>query len=283
MLASSGRLLAGSSVFFFARRQPDRPFLPTQRPVYVFPAANLRSLIGVAHIRESEKKMKNDGAFTLIQEAVHDPSFFQRLVTDSDEIFKERGIVDPALREDVKLVIAGLASRAENATAASYQAQHDTTLQTADSFKSALRDTVQQIEGGFRATMVMYSVAFYLGVALIVSATVMAFLKEKSLLPIVFGTLGMADMIAYFITKPPQDLQFSRARLAQLQAAFFNWFIDYTNWNGVLMTWTQDGKAELQTIKTVSEILMQHTEKTMALIDTYCGSPRAIQKAKGEL
>src|SRR5262249_28623357 len=128
--------------------------------------------------------------------------------------------------------------------------------------------------------MTMYEVAFYLGVVLILAAVVMAFLDNKSLLPIVFGSLGITDMIAYFITKPPQDLQFSRARLAQLQAAFFNWFIDYTNWNGVLMTWTQEGKAELQSVKAVSSILMEHTEKTMALIDTYCGSPRASRKSK---
>jgi hypothetical protein len=227
--------------------------------------------------------MNNDDAFAMIREAVEDPAFFQRLTTDLDEVLTERGFAEPGCREEVKRVIAALVlSRSDNAASASYQEQHDTTLQTADSFKSALRDTVKQIERGFRSTMVMYTVAFYLGVGLIVSAIAMAFVKEKALLPIVFGSLGIADVIAYFITKPPQDLQFSRARLAQLQAAFFNWFIDYTNWNGVLMTWSQDGRADLQSVKTVSAILMEHTEKTMALIDTYCGSPRASQKARGE-
>jgi hypothetical protein len=127
--------------------------------------------------------------------------------------------------------------------------------------------------------MVMYTVAFYLGIALVLSAIAMAFVKDKPLLPIVFGGLGMADLIAYFITKPPQELQFSRARLAQLQAAFFNWFIDYTNWNGVLRTSTEEGRADLQFFKTVSSILMEHTEKTMSLIDTYCGSPGARRGA----
>jgi hypothetical protein len=211
------------------------------------------------------------------------PCSFQRLTTNVDAVLTERGFAELERREELKRVLVALGlSRSDNTSAASYQAQHETTLQTADSFKSALRDTVKQIERGFRSTMVMYTVAFYLGVGLIVAAVAMAFVKEKALLPIVFGTLGIADVIAYFITKPPQDLQFSRARLAQLQAAFFNWFIDYTNWNGVLMTGTQDGKVDLQFVKTVSGILMEHTEKTMALIDTYCGSPRGAEKTRGK-
>lgn len=227
--------------------------------------------------------MNNDAAFAVIRDAVDDPIFFQRLTTNVDSVLTERGFAELERREELKRVLVALGlSRSDNTSAASYQAQHDTTLQTADSFKSALRDTVKQIERGFRSTMVMYTVAFYLGVGLIVVAIAMAFVREKALLPIVFGSLGIADVIAYFITKPPQDLQFSRARLAQLQAAFFNWFIDYTNWNGVLMTGTQDGKVDLQFVKTVSSILMEHTEKTMALIDTYCGSPRATGKTRGE-
>jgi hypothetical protein len=227
--------------------------------------------------------MKDDAVFALIREAVEDPTFFERLPADLGEVLTQRGITEPERRDAVERVIVALGlSRTDNGAAASYQAQHDTTLETADSFKSALRDTVKQIEVGFRTTMVMYTVAFYLGVGLIVAAVVMAFVRDKALLPIVFGSLGMADVIAYFITKPPQDLQFSRARLAQLQAAFFNWFIDYTNWNGVLMDMTQEGKASMTDVKTVSAILMEHTEKTMALIDTYCASPRGIKNAGGE-
>jgi hypothetical protein len=219
--------------------------------------------------------MSADTAFAIIRDAVDNPAFLQRLATDMDDVLRERGLAEAVHREEVKRVMAALLLTRPDVRAAAYQAQHDTTLQTADSFKSGLRDTVEQIERGFRSTMVMYTVAFYLGVALVVSAVIMAMVKDKPLLPIVFGGLGMADLIAYFITKPPQELQFSRARLAQLQAAFFNWFIDYTNWNGVLMTSAEHGEADLQLFKVVSATLMEHTEKTMSLIDTYCGSTNA--------
>jgi hypothetical protein len=216
-------------------------------------------------------------AFGIIKQAVDDPIFLERLARDMEGVLTEHGFSEQRERDEVTRVLAALGFfRTDGVPASTYHAQYESTLQTADSFKAGLRDTVSQIERGFRTTMGMYTVAFYLGVAFIVAAVVMAFVKEKALLPIVFGSLGMADVIAYFITKPPQDLQFSRARLAQLQAAFFNWFIDYTNWNGVLMAWTQEGKADLQAVKAVSTILMEHTEKTMDLIDKYCGTPRIL-------
>lgn len=227
--------------------------------------------------------MAIDPGIAMIRQAIEDPAFRQRLTSASDEVLAERGFSEPRDREEARWLLDRLGLLGtEGASEAANKAQHDTTLDTADSFKSGLRNTVIQIENGFRSTMIMYTVAFYLGVGLIVAAIVMAFVKEKSLLPIVFGSLGVAEVIAYFITKPPQDLQFSRARLAQLQAAFFNWFIDYTNWNGVLMTWAQEGRADLQLVKTVSAILMEHTEKTMALIDTYCGSPRSDEHKRGK-
>jgi hypothetical protein len=218
--------------------------------------------------------MNNDAAaFAVIRDAVENPGFYQRFIADPEGVLTEMRITEPESREVLKRAMAGLG----HLPADDFTAQQRSTLETADSFKGALRDTVKQIERGFRTTMVMYTVAFYLGVGLIVAATVMAFIKDKPLLPIVFGTLGIADVIAYFITKPPQDLQFSRARLAQLQAAFFHWFMDYTNWNGLLMD-----QGDEDSLKRVSAVLMANTEKTMELIDTYCGSPRAAEKTRGE-
>ena len=39
---------------------------------------------------------------------------------------------------------------------------------------------------------------------LILAAVAMAFVKQTALLPIVFGSLGMADVLAYFVTSPPR-------------------------------------------------------------------------------
>ncbi len=90
------------------------------------------------------------------------------------------------------------------------------------------------------------------------------------MLPIVFGGLGIADIIAYFITKPPLDRQRSRANLAQLQAAYFNFFVDVYNWNSHLGHLTQTGQINFKNVKDVSDILIQNTDKTMELIEKYC-------------
>lgn len=223
----------------------------------------------------------NDGAaFTVLKRAVDDPVFFQRLAADFDSTLVDEGITNSCDRAEVKRVMTGLANGALISAAIQSSKQQASTLVTADSFKSGLRDTVNQIERGFRSTMMMYTLAFYMGMVLILASLVMGLLKEKALIPLVFGGLGVTDVILYFITKPAQDLQFSRARLAQLQAAFFHWFIDYTNWNGVLNTWAQTGKADFQTMKNVSATLMDHTEKTMELIDRYCSAPTANEYKK---
>ena len=226
--------------------------------------------------------MNNDLAFEMIRDAIDDPVFLGRVCTNLDEVLTERGVAEPREREEIKRVITGLLSaRAQDASATVHMVE-ESTLQTADSFKRGLSNTVKQIEHGFQATMIMYMVAFYLGIGLIVAATAMAFMNHTAMLPIVFGTLGMADILTYFITKPPQDLQFSRARLAQLQAAFYNWFMNYSNWNGALAMLTQQGHADVNLLKTVSATLMEHTEKTMDLIDTYCATGQTREKGKAD-
>lgn len=228
--------------------------------------------------------MNNGAAYAVIRQAARDPEYLRRLTTNPEEVLSESGLTEPEQRKEVAGVMATLLSLSNpnSPMTGGYQAQYNTTLQTAESFMLGLQDTVKQIERGYRSTMLMYIVAFYLGVALIAAAIAMAFIKERSLLPIVFGSLGIADVLAYFITKPPQDLQFSRARLAQLQAAFFHWFFDYTNWNGVLLASAKEGRASLDLVKTISAILMANTEKTMSLIDSYCGSPRQNHKTGAE-
>jgi|HubBroStandDraft_6_1064221.scaffolds.fasta_scaffold514493_1 hypothetical protein len=235
--------------------------------------------------------MNNGVAFEMIRDAMDDPAFFGRISSNLDAVLTERGFSDPADRAEIRRVMTALLlpeSAADtppftpDGAATTLDELQQATIHTANAFKGGLRNTVEQIERGFQATMIMYTVAFYLGVGLILAAVAMAFVKQTALLPIVFGSLGMADVLAYFITSPPQDLQFSRARLAQLQAAFYNWFMNYANWNGVLADSSQRGNANVNLLKMVSTSLMEHTEKTMALIDRYCGSPRERENGKAD-
>ncbi len=79
-------------------------------------------------------------------------------------------------------------------------------------------------------------------------------------------------VIAFFITQTPQQLQRSRSDLAQLQAAYFNWFGDIYNWNSVLALVGQSGNLQdiLKVMKEVSATMLENTATTMKLIEDYC-------------
>ena len=144
--------------------------------------------------------------------------------------------------------------------------QLETTQKTSNKFKEGLVDSLDQIKHGFKTAMIMYTVAFYVGILLIVASLVFAWFRGGSLLPIAFAGLGVADLIAYFITKPPLDLQKSRANHAQLQTAYYNWFIDLYNWNSILGL----GDPAIAVYGKVSEKTLRNTERTMKMIEDYC-------------
>jgi hypothetical protein len=152
--------------------------------------------------------------------------------------------------------------------------QLQSTSNTADTFKKGLENTLKQIDDGYRSTMLMYKVSFYTGVILIGLSVLMAFQDGKSLLSIVFGGFGIANILFFFFAKPPKDLQESRSRLAQLQAALFNWFIDVYNWNSYLMRLDKTDQINFDIMKMISDQSIQTTQKTLELIHKYCGDEK---------
>ena len=145
-------------------------------------------------------------------------------------------------------------------------------------FKEGLLDSVNQIKSGFRGVMVMYNVAFYTGIFLIIASIVYAFISNNSLISIAFAGIGMVDIIIYFILKPPLDLQKSRANLAQLESAYFNWLIDLSNWN----TAVSAPDIAYERYKEISAILLNNTEKTLKIIEDYCDLSTTTAKTPKE-
>lgn len=217
--------------------------------------------------------MEKGHAYEILKKALYDPVFLQSLNTNPDQIIQQNGVTDPGEINVLKQLLALIISGARQAQQLQEFIQHQlkTTSETADSFKTGLRKTIEQIDSGFRSTMLMYKVAFYLGVVLIIVAIYTAVVDGISFLSLAFGGVGVLDLLSFFITKPPQKLQTSRADLAQLQAAFFNWFVDIYNWNSYLSHLTNTNQVEFSKFKEVSDILLANTDKTMSLIEQYCG------------
>jgi hypothetical protein len=151
--------------------------------------------------------------------------------------------------------------------------QLKSTSDTAHKFKEGLRNTLEQIDSGYKAAMLMYKVTFYTGIILIIFSLIYAVITKEQLIPIVFGGLGTVDIVFFFVTKPIKDLQKSRSSLAQLQSAYFNWFVDVMNWNGFLKIEGEANRIDEKAMEFVSNKLFENTEKTLALVKNYCDKP----------
>ena len=216
--------------------------------------------------------MSNEIAYTIIKRAVVDNTFLQALTNNPDDVIKKEGITDSKEISELKqLLFTLLGGMQRNVTLHMFIAnQLKSTSEIADAFKAGLKRTVDQIDVGFRSTMMMYMVAFYMGIGLIVSSIAFAVVMDKTLLPIIFGVFGVVDVVGFFVKKPSQRLQGSRADLAQLQAVYFNWFVDVYNWNSYLSMLGQTKDLDYEKVKQISSTLLENTDKTMSLVKKYC-------------
>lgn len=154
------------------------------------------------------------------------------------------------------------------------------TMDTIKKYRTTLKSALDQIDTGFRTTSRMYQIAFYLGVFLILSSVALAVFKGTSLFSTAFAGLGVSDFIAYFFTKPPESLERSKADLAQLQMALYNWFNDNYNWNSFIATVASVRPVQYADMKQVSDGMSDSTEKAMAAIEAYCKFTEASSEKK---
>lgn len=163
--------------------------------------------------------MSSDIAYSIIRRAVADNVFLQTLTDNPDDAIKKEGITNSKELSELKQLLFTLFdTKQRNATLYMFIAnQLKSTSEIADAFKSGLKRTIDQIDIGFRWTMIMYMVAFYMGIGLIITSIAFAVVLDKTLLPIIFAVIGVVDIVGFFVKKPSQRLQGSRADLAQLR------------------------------------------------------------------
>lgn len=141
------------------------------------------------------------------------------------------------------------------------------TFETIMSLKSNLQDVIKDAKKAYTFVMWMYVTAFYLGVALIITAIVFAAL-DKTILAVAFGTIGLADIVSHFIFKPPLELQTSRSNLAQLMVVLTNWFADLMNLNTYLSL--KGNSITLDDLDKISTKQNNNTQQMLDLIEKYC-------------
>ena len=214
--------------------------------------------------------MNNTLAYDILQRTFSDSALVADLNRDPEITLSQLGVTDANERANLtrmfQLMMAGSATQA--LTAKELEKQQKGTLDVATEMNQGLKRTLDQIDKAYRSTMLMYQISFYLGVVLIIVAVGVALMGRDALLPAVFGGLGMADILAFFLLKPQERLQASRASLAQVQTALYNWYIDSVNLNTLMSQHHMNG--DLPSAAALSETLFSHTDKTLEMLQKYC-------------
>jgi hypothetical protein len=92
----------------------------------------------------------------------------------------------------------------------------DGTMALIDKLKNSLIENATGTLSAYNNVISMYTIAFILGIALIITAIVFGAMN-KTVLAIAFGTIGLIDIVAYFVKLPANKIQESRSNLSQLQ------------------------------------------------------------------
>lgn len=141
---------------------------------------------------------------------------------------------------------------------------------------------IDEIDKGFRRVMDMYSIAFYTGLGIIVFSFLGTLYLGKNIFLLLFGGVGVIDIAAFFIYKPVEDLQRSRANLAQLVSAFLTWYNDTHNWNQLLAKELVKDPSDVKVFQEVSKRSIINTITIMAAIEIFVAS-RLTSKPGEEL
>lgn len=140
--------------------------------------------------------------------------------------------------------------------------------------KESILEVLFQIEKGFRRVMLMYTIAFYLGIGLIIFSVIATVLYGTDAYMLLFGGAGIADIVAFFVFKPTEDLQRSRGNLAQLTSGFIAWYNDLHNWNHAVERefYNEDDtpkKVNLEALKEISKRSILNTVTIMMAIEFF--------------
>ena len=216
--------------------------------------------------------MTKQAAYDLLLKVSQDTATRKKFLSDPVSVLGSTGLAlsEPEVNE-ARDIVAGLSSSDEFSKL--YEKLQTNFAEMAIAFRASVLRVIGQIEEGYKDVMQMYVVAFYVGIGLFILAGISGLWLHEDVLTFVFGGLGTADILAYFIKGPPERLQVSRGNLAQLEMAFVNWIGDMHNWNEIFTQVLAESKSHVELISNASKIsasMLSNVKDTMNAIDQYC-------------
>jgi hypothetical protein len=220
------------------------------------------------------KDMTKEDALVLLGQLSSDPDKLRRFVANQTAVLAESKLsIATTEVQQLLNIIAGLQSNVNDGSLTTAKDLQENFANMTKTLRQSLLDVLSQIEGGFKHVQNMYLIAFYLGIVLVTTSILFGIIVRDNILTIAFGGLGTTDIIVYFVYRPAELLQASRANLAKLVMAFMGWLDDAHNWNTVFRK--AFAKAEeggsihelVEETSKISEEKIAHVKETIKAIE----------------
>ncbi len=148
----------------------------------------------------------------------------------------------------------------------SFQKSGTDTMGLVDQLKKSLIANATGTLGAFNRVITIYTIAFILGVLLIVTAIVFGAMG-KTILAVSFGAIGLIDILTYFIKLPADKIQESRSNLSQLQVVLLVWMKELINNDALCSKMLNVENPSIAAYKELSEISIKNTATLLKLIE----------------
>lgn len=147
-----------------------------------------------------------------------------------------------------------------------YKSGNDT-MKLVEQLKKSLIKNATGTLAAFNRVIVIYTIAFIIGVGLIATAVVFGAMG-KTVLAVSFGAIGLIDIITYFVKLPANKIQESRSNLSQLQVVLLVWLKDFINNEAICSRRLNSANPSIAEYKELAEINIDNTGKLLRFIET---------------
>ena len=141
------------------------------------------------------------------------------------------------------------------------------TMELVAELKESLISNATGTLSAFNRVILFYSIAFFLGIAMLVAAVVFGAMG-KTVLAVAFGTIGLIDIVTYFVKLPANKIQESRSNLSQLQVVLLVWLKDLINNEVLSGKLINTSSPSIKDYKDLADINIENTGKLLSMIET---------------
>jgi hypothetical protein len=140
------------------------------------------------------------------------------------------------------------------------------TMALVSQLKKSLINNTDDTMKAYNRVLLIYTTAFIVGLLLITTAIVFGAMG-KTILAIAFGTIGLIDIVTYFIKMPANKIQESRSNISQLQVILLVWLNDLMNNTAVLAGYLKTEKPTIDGYKDITTFGIDNAIKLLKLIE----------------